>query len=210
VAAHLGRGPVEVTLRAPTPLDVPVELRAADDRATLSRGDDLLVSARRVSVRLRSPRAVTPEAARDAATRFVGWEDHAFPTCFVCGTDRAEGEGLRLFTGPVAGRPGTVAGMVTPLPGLGDAGGRVRGPGVWAMLDCPSAWVDFGPDKVAMLGRMTAQVRGEVRAGASYVAVAELVGVEGRRMLSRSALFDVDGRCLALAATTWVRLKPPT
>ncbi|MBN2622164.1 MAG: hypothetical protein JXA83_02290, partial [Acidimicrobiales bacterium] len=47
VAGHLGAGPVAVTLRAPTPLDTPLDLRAADDDATLSVGDDLLVTARR-------------------------------------------------------------------------------------------------------------------------------------------------------------------
>ncbi|HKY66971.1 MAG TPA: hypothetical protein VJM49_11395, partial [Acidimicrobiales bacterium] len=38
LAGHLPGGTVEVTLRAPTPLDEPLEVRAADDRATLSAG----------------------------------------------------------------------------------------------------------------------------------------------------------------------------
>ena len=33
---------------------------------------------------------------------FVGLTSHPFPTCFACGTGRAEGDGLRIFPGRVA------------------------------------------------------------------------------------------------------------
>ena len=47
--------------------------------------------------------------ARGAASRFAGHHDHPFPGCFVCGTERAAGDGLRLFPGPVAGGSGRIA-----------------------------------------------------------------------------------------------------
>ena len=31
----------------------------------------------------------------------AGLHDHRYPTCFVCGPERAQGDGLRIFTGPV-------------------------------------------------------------------------------------------------------------
>ena len=37
---------------------------------------------------------------------YPGLGNHPFPTCFACGPDRAEGDGLRIFPGPVGGASG--------------------------------------------------------------------------------------------------------
>ena len=44
---------------------------------------------------------VRAEEARAAAPSFAGLRSHPFPTCFSCGTGRAEGDGLRIFPGRV-------------------------------------------------------------------------------------------------------------
>lgn len=208
VAGHLGRGPVEVTLHAPTPLDTPLGLRAADDRASLDDGGRVLATALRVATRLVPPVAVTWDEAVRASQGFAGHHDHPFPGCFVCGTERADGDGLRLFAGPVAGRPGTVAAPFVAsaahaLPG----GDRLPLAAVWALLDCPSAWVAYGPGKVALLGRLTGDVRGDVHVGRRYVVVGRLLSEEGRKLRSRVAVHDVDGgRTVAVGLATWVRI----
>lgn len=208
VAGHLGRGPVEVTLHAPTPLGTPLGLRAADDRASLDDGGRVLVTARRVATRLVPPVAATWDEAVRASADFAGHHDHPFPGCFVCGTERAAGDGLRLFAGPVAGRPGTVAAPFVPSAAHALAGeGRLPLAAVWALLDCPSAWVAYGPGKVALLGRLTGDVRGEVRVGRRYVVVGRLLAEEGRKLRSRVAVHDVDaGRAVAVGLATWVRI----
>ncbi len=204
VAGHLGDGPIEVMLRRPTPLESPVELRAADDDAALIDGGAELVTARRSPGEIRPPAPVTWDEARHAAAHFTG-HDHPFPGCFVCGTDRAEGDGLRLFTGPVAGRPGAVAGLLTPrVEHATTPGGRVPQATVWAALDCPSAWPHLRPGVVGLLGRMRAQVWSTVTVGEQYVAVGEAAGEDGRKRFSRSAVYDRSGGLVGAAEATWI------
>lgn len=243
VAGHLGRGPVEVTFHSPAPLGVPLELRAADDRASLpltpgpsgpsaqpavstrtgaaarSEVGRLLASARRVGVQLRAPDPVTWDEARAAEGRFAGHGDHADPGCYVCGAGRAPGDGLRLFAGPVPGRPGTVAATCVPLPD------QAAPAGVWALLGCPTASVAHEPGRrAARLVRLTGQVLGPVRSGERHVVVAERVagGVwaagDRRPVHVRVAVYPVpaavpvpapagSGRPVAVGLATWARVS---
>jgi hypothetical protein len=210
VAGHLGAGPIEVTLRAPTPLDTPLDLRAADDLATLSAGDQLLVSARRSRGTLRAPAPVDWAAARAAEAGFVGHHDHPFPGCFVCGTERAAGDGLRIFPGPLPGSPGRAAAVFTPAEAHAGRHGRLPVAAVWAALDCPTAWVNMAPGAVALLGRLRAEVRGELHPGRSYQVVAETAGREGRKAYGRAGIYGRDGRLLAASEATWISVAPPT
>jgi hypothetical protein len=206
VAAHLGSGPVEVTLHAPTPVDTPLELHARDDRASLGRGDEVLVSARRVDRPLRPPPSVPWSDALAAAARFPGHHDHPFPGCFVCGTERSVGDGLRLFPGPVDGPVGPSAALYTPHPAHARTDGRLGPADVWALLDCPTAWVGLLPGQAALLGRLTAHVCGPVRMDEPYVVVAELTRRQGRTFHGRAAVYDREERPVAMAVATWIEL----
>jgi hypothetical protein len=45
--------------------------------------------------------------AQEATARYPLYQGHPFPTCFTCGPDRAPGDGLRIFPGPLShGDPG--------------------------------------------------------------------------------------------------------
>jgi hypothetical protein len=203
VAGHLGPGPVDVTLRAPTPLETPLDLRAADDRATLSHGGQLLVEAVRSSVPVRPVAPVAWEAAIAAESGFVGYGDHPFPGCFVCGTERPVGDGLRVFPAPVAGT-GRHAAVVTVDPALAGPDGRLSPATVWAVLDCPTAWVNMTPGAVALLGRLSAEVRVLPRAGEPLLVVAESAGIEGRKAFGRASIHDRSGRLLAASRAVWI------
>jgi hypothetical protein len=207
VAGHLGTGPVEVLLRNPTPLDSPLELRAADDHAVLMDGTTMLVAARRTTASPIPPAPVTPDEARGAEDRFVGHHDHPFPGCFVCGTERPNGDGLRVFTGPVAGRPGAVAGVLVPRAGHGDADGRLPAATVWAALDCPTAWPHMRPGGAALLGRMRGQVFSALAVDRPYVVVGEASGEDGRKLFSRSAVYDPSGGLVGAAEATWISIS---
>ena len=206
VAGHLGAGPVEVTLRAPTPLDTPLELRAADDDASLSLGDDLLAGARRSPGPVGAPAPVDWDEASAATAGFHGHREHPFAGCFSCGTDRAVGDGLRLFPGPVGGRHDRLATIFTPEAAHAGPHGRLPAAAVWAALDCPTAWVNMGDGVTALLGRLRAEVRGELRPGTSYLVVAESHGVDGRKAYGRAAIYHRDGRLLAASEATWIRV----
>lgn len=204
LAGHLGAGPVEVTLRAPTPLDTPLDLRAADDDATLSLGDRLLVSARRSPGPVTAPAPVDWDAAVAAEAGFAGHTDHPFPGCFVCGTGRAVGDGLRIFPGPVPGAGGRVAAVFTPRPAHAGPHGRLPAAAVWASLDCPTAWAHLAPGEVALLGRLRAEVRGDLHPGRPYLVVAEAAGRDGRKAFGRAGIYECDGRLLAAAEAIWI------
>lgn len=58
------------------------------------------------------PGAPSPQQALEARKGFRGFIDHPFPNCFVCGPNRAEGDGLRIHPGWMDGgmRPERVRG----------------------------------------------------------------------------------------------------
>jgi hypothetical protein len=184
LAAHLGRGPVEVTLHAPTPLDTPLAVGAADDEATLSHDGRLLASAVRSTVPVRPVAPVAWADAVAAAAAFPGHHDHPFPGCFVCGTERAEGDGLRLFPGPVASAPGRFAAVLAPQPAHAGEDGRLS--------------------PAALLGRLRADVRGPLRVGETYVVVAESAGRDGRKAFGRASVYRPDGRLMAASQAVWI------
>lgn len=202
LAALLGSA-VEVTLRAPPPLERELEVtREAQDSVALWDGETRVAEARRAVLELEVPSAPSLEEASHAAERYSGFAEHIFPTCFVCGPARSPGDGLCIFPGPVG--PGRVAAPWTPDASLGDASGRVDEAFAWAALDCPGAFA-FGPlERQLVLGRMTAEITAPLHVGASYVALGWSVGVEGRKHTTGTALFDTEGGLVGRARGTWI------
>lgn len=210
-AAALVGGQAEVTLRRPPPLDRPLTVvrDGADLRIVDEHDDqhDVVVAARSTTVVASVPEPVLPAEAELATNAWPGHRRHPFASCFTCGPAREPGDGLRLFTGPVPGRPGTVAARWRPHPSTGAGDGLVDDRVVWAALDCPSGWPHLGAgDVTALLGRMAARVLEPVLVGEDYVVVGEGTAVDGRKRHSVSALFDADGACVAVARATWIVL----
>jgi len=104
VATAVGE-PAEVTLRRPPPLGRPLRLEKRGDEAVLLDGAELVAEGRRAELELETPDPVSYETAADAVAGYTGFEQHAFPNCFVCGPARDPGDGLRIFAGGVPGRP---------------------------------------------------------------------------------------------------------
>jgi hypothetical protein len=91
--------------------------------------------------------------ARAAAGRCPLFQGHPFPTCFSCGPDRAPGDGLQIFPGPLPGGD-LWAAPWTPDPSVADQDGLVLPEVVWAALDCPIGFAAGVADTVMVLGRM--------------------------------------------------------
>lgn len=215
VASVLG-GAVEVTLRAPTPPETELTLERQGDRATLRSLDGaLLAEAIAVErVELTHPELVSFEAATEASTRYVGFREHPYPSCFVCGPQRpAElGPGLRLFAGAVDRSAPIVAAPFVPTDEHCDAHGLLRAELVWAALDCPSwfghaAFLQDVPP--ILLGRLAVQVLRRPATGERCIVHGFSLVQEGRRIHCGSALASADGEWLAHARATWVELKRP-
>jgi hypothetical protein len=211
-AKALGGAVAEVTLFAPPPLDTPLEVARDGPEIVLVAGEREIVRARSVDVAgaldFEPPPAPSAKDAKDAAKRYVGVTgEHIFPGCFVCGPARTAGDGLRIFPGPRKKSDG-VAAPWTPGEDLADDDGLVAKEFLWAALDCPSYFaLPRAGELMALLGRMTAEVRERPAPGEALVAAAWGAGSEGRKHAARSALYGADGRLLARAACLWIELK---
>lgn len=204
VAAHTG-APAEVTLHGPPPIGRPLTIEERDGAVALLDGDDLVASGRPGRVDVTPPEPVAFGDAEHATAGFPWYAGHPFPTCFVCGPERKEGDGLRIFPGEVDAA-GIYAAPWTPGADLADAEGHVRDEVVWAALDCPSgiATLQLGDLGGILLGRMAAELRAPVRAGEPHVLQAWLDERDGRKLFSASALRDASGAVLAVARATWI------
>lgn len=207
-AALLGDEPgaVEITLKAPPPLDQPLAIRMDCAGAKMLSGDEEIAAARLARLEASAPPAPTPDEARVAAERFGGFAHHLYPGCFVCGPMREAGDGLRIFAGPVDGRE-LVAAPWTPGPDMADEKGRIRPEFLWASMDCPSYFA-FGDATInALLGRMTAEIYARPEPGEACVVAAWPRGREGRKLFGAAALYCAGGALAAYGETIWIELK---
>jgi hypothetical protein len=193
-------GVAEVSLRAPVPLDKPLEIAREDDgSARVLDGDTLVAEALPVrDVGVEVPPAVSTDEARAAAERYRGLPDGIFSRCFVCG--RAREDAFGVFAGAVEGRS-VVASPWTPPPWTADADGAVRPEFVWAVLDCPTYFATYMDEELGpgVLARMAVRVDAPVVTGAEQVVIGWPIDVDGRKRHAGSAVLSGDGRPLAVA-----------
>lgn len=200
-------GAVEVTLRQPPPLDTPLTVTRDESGEQLRLRDgerDVLVAIHK-PLELELPTPPSWELAEEMSSRYAGFEQHVFPTCFTCGPARAEGDGLRIF----AGRRRDDENVAAPFaPSASTAIGElVRTPIAWAALDCPGYFAVTEPGEKAVLGRMHAEFLEPLRVGERYVVVGWPLGRDGRKLRAGTAVFRAgDGACLGRALQTWITL----
>ncbi len=208
------RRPVEVTLRLPPPLDTVLSVEVEGGVAVLSADGAVVAEARVVDVDLDVVDEVDPVVATAAMTRFPGLRNHPFPTCFACGPERAEGDGLRIFPGPVADDRGQVASVWVPQPSHAESSDLVDGVQrcglgtTWAALDCIGGWSEDLEGRPCVLGRMTARVDALPVVGEPHVVVGRHLGRDGRKSFTASTLYDQDDRVVATARHTWIQVDP--
>ena len=185
VAALLGGPAAEVTLRSPPPLET------------------LVAEGWPTQLELES-RAPVPLATATAASRegYERWAaPHPFPTCVVCGPEREEGDGFRVFPGELPGGDGAFAAVWTP---------QSRAPEeTWAALDCPTSApvANFGTGPPMVLGRLTARIDAPARPGSPHVILSWPLGRDGRKRHAAAALYAEDGSVVAQARAVWIELR---
>lgn len=206
VAGALGGSNVEVTLRAPPPLETELRLMSDGEGAELRNGEALVATAVKAEVALAAPLAPGLADAEAAAARFSGFESHIFPGCFVCGPEREPGDGLCIFPGGIDGDPALVAGVWTPGPSLADANGVLASEYVWAALDCPGYFAVREQAGLAVLGRMAASIERLPAIGEAVIVSGWGIDSEGRKNRVGTAIHDRDGGLLAKAIATWITI----
>jgi hypothetical protein len=217
LARHIP-GAAEVTLRAPPPLDTPLAAIATDDGTwELRDGGNVVATARAASVELaRLETASFAEARAAELLTPVKPHEHPLPTCFVCGPARANGDGLRIFAGPLGrhARNAVLAASWTPDPNLAGDDGLVASEFLWSALDCPTGYAcnynqeSDGFDKAPLLlGRMSTRIEARPRPGDRCIITAWPTGRDGRKRTAEAALHDEAGTLLAMARTTWIEVQ---
>ena len=207
----------EVTLRSPPPLDLPLRIeRIGSGEVRLSDAETIIAEGRKAELRLDIPDPPTLEESKSAAKRYPGFEKHPFPTCFGCGHERTEGDGLSIFSGPV-NESGVMAAPWLPDVSLVGETGRVKTEFLWAALDCPAGWAvanlqnTLDPNTpYILLGRFIADVKEGLRPGQNCVTIGWPIGKEGRKLFSGSAIFLDSGELLAAGKATWIAIQPRT
>jgi len=196
-----------VRLHRPPPLGAPLEVAHRDGgRLELLHESRVVASAEPAQLDLAVPAPPDYLAALEASRRYVGFTQHAFPNCFVCGPERARGDGLRIFAGPLGAD--SVAAPWVPDVALGLDDRKVRPEFMWAALDCPGYFAARSDHVPMLLGEFTAHVDRRVHVDEPCVIVGWRVGVAGRKFEVGTALFDEDGELCAKARAVWIEPRP--
>ena len=219
LAGHIGGG-AGITLRAPVPLDKQLEVVAVDDGVwELRDGTTSIASGRPAKVELSRVETASFEQAREAELQTpLKPQQHPLPGCFVCGPARAQGDGLRIFAGPLVPRSVSASAVLaatwTPDPALNAADGLVAHEYLWSALDCPTGYAsayhqDSGRfDRTPiLLGRMSARIEARPRPQEPCVITAWSTGQDGRKRYAEAAAHGEDGRLLAVARATWLEVE---
>jgi len=202
-----------VRLKAPPPIGTALVLEETGTGARLMDGESVIAEGRRGPLALEVPACPSLSDAERASTRYLGFAEHNFPTCFVCGPKRSVGDGLRIFPGALdadaAGVPGMLAATWTPDASIADAAGAIRPEFVWAALDCPGAFTRYPlpPGVALVLGELAVAQRAPLRAGDRCILTAWSLGDEGRRRVAGTALHRADGPLVACARAVWVAVE---
>jgi hypothetical protein len=200
---------VTVTLHEPPPLDVPLTTEPTGGRVHVWHGETLVATVSRTNVRITPPPFVAPEVVAAAERGRVPADRHPFPTCFVCGPDRAAGDGLGLTPSLLPGSASMTGCRWTP------AGSLTTGPGAsvpsefaWAALDCPGGWTADLARAPMVLSRFTVDLRAEPLAGTPYLVVGRLDERDVHTLTTTTALYRHDGLLAGQALARWVRYPP--
>ena len=216
VAEHIDAPVASVSLRAPVPLETPLEVRSVDGIVSLrDPAGETVADGGPAELRLDPPSPPTieeAEAASDRSPMRQRPEQHPFPTCFGCGLARDPGEAIRIIPGPLTeGNLTVLAGTWTPLHDFAGPDGAVRPLFMWAALDCPTGWAAAPPgEDPHVLARLTAwPVANPATPGEPHVVVAWLIGRDGRKSRGGAAIYAPTGELCGLAEGLWIRLRDP-
>lgn len=216
VAARAGRM-VSVRLLRPPPLDTPLDtVELADGTLAVMSGTERIGEAKAATLELQPATPPRYFEAVEASRHYAGFTHHRFPTCFVCGTRRARGDGMRIFAGPLPQRE-LVAAPWVPDASLDRGDGKVRPEFMSAALDCPGFYAASRDDRMMLLGEITVHITRPVHVGEPCTVIGWALAASGRpaRVNPRlhgagTAIFAEDGEVCGLAQALWIEPRSAT
>ena len=200
LAAHT----VTVRLLKPPPLDAELTVEEhADGSLQVLHGADAIGAARPAALELDVKPPPDYLETVEASRHYAGFRYHRFSGCFVCGTHRVRGDGMRIFAGPIAER-GVVAAPWVPDTSLDAGDGKVRAEFMSAALDCPGYYAVAPDDRMMLLAEFTAHVDRRVHVGESCTVIGWELASSGRKHEAGTALFDGKGDLVGRARALWI------
>ena len=202
--ASLAPRTMTVRLLRPPPLDTAFEVRTLPQgEMEVMEGTEAVGRAIPAELDLTVRRAPHYLEAVEASRRYAGFRYHRFPGCFVCGTQRTRGDGLRIFAGPIP-ELDIVAAPWVPDASLDRGDGKVRPEFMAAALDCPGYYAVATEDQMMLLAEYTAHIDRPVHVGDACTVIGWSLGAEGRKHQAGTALFDGKGVLCARARALWI------
>lgn len=204
------KGPVSVRLHAPPPLDKELQVVRDGPQWFIRDGEQVLLSAQSsAQLELSVPRCPSAEALTQASALSISSEQHIFPHCFVCGTERKPDEALCLHVGPCEGsQHGLQAGYWQVHETFEGDDGLIAPRYLWSALDCPSAYaVDIKLGILFLLGSLEGQIYSRPAIGERCRVLAWPLSRDGRKHYAATAIFGAEGQLHALSKATWIELK---
>lgn len=194
---------VVVRLQSPVPLATAMTAVAGDDGSVTAYAGDTAIAVARPLPEPLVVEAFPVLSTSDVEAAAAAWwrdrdEFNPFPTCFGCGTARADG--WRLSPGPVPDAGLNAAAWTARF----DAAVPVWAP--WAVLDCTQVGpvIEVSTPPAGLLtGEIALRSVQPVVDGAAYVAMSRRTGVSGKKVFTESVLLDAGNEPVAYARATW-------
>ncbi len=195
----------EVTLRKPPPLEVVLQLYSKDGESNLMNEEALIAVAKPGLVDIEVPGSVDLDMAKASSENFIGFHNkHPFPSCFVCGPQRVAGDGLNVFAGKVEDRS-IYASPWIPDKSLANSEGKIKNEFLWSAMDCPGAFAIMGEHpRMLILGRMTAEIEGEVKVGEHCVVTSWKLESDGKKHFCGTAIYNSKNQLCGKSKATWI------
>lgn len=206
IARHIS-GPATVRLFSPPPLETELRIKTDGNAVKLFHETALVGEGHAEELNLSPPLSPSISEAKEASKSYLGFTDHNFPRCFVCGPARENGDGMRIFAGPLKNSP------VLAAPWIVDASldryPRIPDEFLWAALDCPSGFavLPVTEGMTIVLGQLSGHIYGSVRASEECVVIGWPIHIEGRKRISGSAIFSEAGDVVAIGRATWIEVS---
>lgn len=203
---------VEVTLRAPIPLDHLLTVEDSDKPIVrVVNGETLIAEIRPAELGLTVPDLPDWQSVQAAEPTSYSLVDNFqpllpdkrgfHPICFCCGADH--NEGLKVFAAPLGNNQ--VAAVWQTSADWAEDDGKLPSEYLWTAMDCPGqfAFLQSGI-RTGLLGRMTARIHKRPVAGEPLLVTAWTIRVEGKKHFAGSAIHNQNNELCGEAMTLWI------